>query len=192
MSSTTLRTLGSAAVLGGVAWICLAVMNVALGTNDDERLVLEGAGQYVLFTVFAAALALTIPAVIALHAHQRGADGRLGAIGARVACLGVAGQFGVVVTILVNGGDGPWFDVAAPLAILTWFVGSLLLGLAIRRAQLMPAWVGVGLPIAMLVAIVPAALGSSVATGVYLIVVGAGIARAASGGAPRRSVAARA
>jgi hypothetical protein len=30
-------------------------------------------------------------------------------------------------------GDGPWFDTAAPLAILTWVVGSVALGVAVRE-----------------------------------------------------------
>lgn len=71
------------------------------------------------------------------------------------------------------------------MAILTWLVGSILLGVAVRRAGLMPGWVGVGLPIAVILAIVFAELGTGVVTGAYLIAVGAGIARAAraSGGA---------
>lgn len=165
-------------------------MNVAQGTSNDQRLVLETTGAYVLFAVFAAALALTIPALVALHAHQRGADGRLGAAGVAVACAGVGGQFVVISTILVNGGDGPWFDIAAPVAILTWFVGSIVLGVAVHRARLMPGWVGVGLPIATVLAIVFAELGTGVVTGVYLIAVGAGIARAARAGG--QAIAARA
>jgi hypothetical protein len=192
VSPQTLRTLASATVVGGVLWIATAVMNVALGANDDKRLVLETTGDYALFAVFAAALALTIPALVALHVHQRGAAGRLGAAGVAVACAGVAGQFVVISTILVNGGDGPWFDIAAPVAILTWFVGSILLGIAVHRAGLLPGWVGAGLPIAMVMAIVPAALGSSVVTGAYLIAVGAGIVRAATAGEGARATVARA
>jgi hypothetical protein len=194
VSSQTLRTLASATVVGGVLWIATAVMNVAQGTitNDGQRLVLETTGSYALFAVFAAALALTIPALVALHAHQRGADGRLGAAGVAVACAGVAGQFVVISAILVNGGDGPWFDIAAPVAILTWLVGSILLGVAVHRAKLMPGWVGAGLPIAMLLAIVFAELGSSVLTGAYLIAVGAGIARAARAGGGAQATVARA
>lgn len=184
MSSQTLRLLASAAVVGGFCWIAAAGLNVALGQNDDVRLVLEGGAQYALFAVFAAALALTIPGLLALHAHQRGADGRLGRIGTAVAALGVGAQSIVICTILVEGGDGPWFDVAAPLAILTWFVGSVTLGVAVWRARVMPAWVGILLPIVTLLAVVVAEYGTSVAIGVFLIVVGLRIARATTAGVP--------
>lgn len=184
MSSKTLRLLASAAVVGGLCWIAIAVLNVALGSNDDVRLVLEGAGDYVLFAVFAAALALTIPGLLALHAHQRGADGRLGRIGTIVAALGAGAQCGVICTILVEGGDGPWFDTAAPLAILTWIVGSVVLGVAVRRAGLMPAWVGIALPIVTLLAIAGSPYGTSVLIGVFLIVVGSRMVRAATAGVP--------
>jgi len=70
-------------------------------------------------------------------------------------------------------------------------VGSVALGVAVRRAGLMPAWVGIGLPIATVLAIVGAAYGTSVMTGVFLIAVGSRMVRAAAtvgvpfAGAPR-------
>ncbi len=185
MSSKTLRLLAYAAVVGGMCWIATAVLSVTLGSNDDVRLVLEGAADYALFAAFAAALALTIPGLLALHAHQRGADGRLGAVATIIAATGAGAQCAVICTILIEGGDGPWFDTAAPLAILTWVVGSVALGVAVQRAGLMPAWVGIGLPIATVLAIVGAAYGTSVVTGVFLIAVGFRMVRAsATAGVP--------
>jgi hypothetical protein len=100
-----------------MCWIATAVLCVTLGSNDDVRLVLEGVADYALFAVFAAALALTIPGLLALHAHQRGADGRLRRIATIIAATGAGAQCAVICTILIEGGDGPWFDTAAPLAI---------------------------------------------------------------------------
>ncbi len=71
-------------------------------------------------------------------------------------------------------------------------VEGILLGVAVHRAGLLPGWVGAGLPIAMVMAIVPAALGSSAVTGAYLIAVGAGIVRAATAGGGARATVARA
>jgi hypothetical protein len=179
-----LRSFSFAAVAGGLCWIVSAVLNVAAGSNDDERIVLSGSFDYLLFVMFASAFALTVPGLLALHAHQRGADGRLGRVGAVVAAVGVGAQFVVIATLVANGGDGPWFDVAAPLAILTWFVGSIALGVAIRRAGQMPGWVGIALPIVTLFAIATAEYGTSVAIGVFLIVVGLRIAKATRAGTP--------
>lgn len=78
------------------------------------------------------------------------------------------------------------------MALLTWWVGSILLGVAVRCARLMPGWVGAGLPVAMILAIAFASLGSGVVTGAYLIAVGAGIVRAATAGGNARATAARA
>ena len=53
----------------------------------------------------------------------------------------------MIGAIVVNGAETSWFGIAAPLAILTWFVGSILLGVAVHRAGLMPRWVGIALPV---------------------------------------------
>ena len=192
MSSPKLRTLASAAVLGGGCWIVFAVSALASGSSSEKKVVLDGAGDYAGFGLFALCLALAVPAIAALHLHQRGADGRLGRIGAVVAMAGAAAQFVVISGIVVNGEETSWFGVAAPLAILTWFVGSVLLGIAVKRAGLMPAWVGIVLPIATALAIIGSDAGTSALIGAFQIVVGLRIARAAGASATLRPAGARA
>ncbi len=134
-----------------------------------------------------------MPGLLVLHLHQRGADGRLGRTGAAVAGAGAAGQCVVIAGIVVNGGETSWFGVGAALAILTWVVGSVLLGIAVRRARVLPDWVAVALPVATCFAIVGADYGSSVLIGAFQLIVGLRIVRTArAGGAPAAPLAAAA
>lgn len=184
MPSPLLRPLAAAAVAGGLCWIAFAVSGVlSASDNSNEKVVLEGAGDYLGFGLFALCLALAVTAVAALHLHHRGADGRLGRIGAIVAGAGAAAQCVVISGIVVNGEETSWFGVAAPLAILTWFAGSVVLGVAVYRAGLMPRWVAIALPIATAFAIVGSDAGTSVLIGAFQVVVGVRIVRAAGASA---------
>jgi hypothetical protein len=178
-------------VLGGVCWIAFAVSTLATAAQGEEKVKLDGAGDYAGFGLFAVSLALAVAAIAALHLHQRGADGRLGRAGAIVAAAGAAGQCIVISGIVVNGAETSWFGVAAPIAILTWFVGSVLLGVAVHRTRLMPTWVGIALPIVTAFAIVGSEGGTSVLIGAFQLVVGLRIAEAAGASATMRPAEAR-
>lgn len=187
MSSPILRPIASAAVAGGLCWVAFAVSAVlSTGNKSNEKADLSGTGDYLGFGLFALCLALSVAAVTALHLHHRGADGRLGRVGAIVAATGAAAQCVVISGIIVNGAETSWFGIAAPLAILTWFAGSVVLGVAIRRAGLMPGWVGIALPVVTAFAIVGSDAGTSALIGVFQIVVGLRIVRAAGAGAALR------
>ena len=182
MSPLKLRPIAAAATLGGACWLVFAISSVASGGGEDVRTVLETTGDYLGYSLFALCLALAVPAILAVHLHQRGADGRLGRSGAIVAMAGAAGQCVVISGIVVNGGDPPWFGIAAPIAIATWFAGSVLLGIATRRGGLLPKWVGLALPIATLFAIVGADYGSSALIAAFQLIVGVRILRATADG----------
>ena len=195
MPARNLRPLALAAVAGGACWIVLAlwaVLTASASEKDNPNGALTDAGDYFGFTVFAAALALTVAGLLALHLHQRGADGRLGRAGAAIAMAGAGAQCVVITGVIVNGEDTSWFGIAAPLAILTWIVGSVAFGVAIRRAKVLPGWVGIALPVATLLAIPGSEYGTSVLIGAFLIVAGTRVARAdGSAAAIRPSVAAQ-
>lgn len=186
MPLSKLRLLGRVAAIGGLCWIVFAVAAVLTSHAESTRPVLSTMTDYLGFGLFALCLALAVPALLALHLHQRGADGRLGRAGALLAMAGAAGQSIVILGIVVNGQETSWFGLAAPIAILTWVVGSVVLGIAIRRARLMPPWVAIALPVATLFAIVGADYGTSVFIGAFQIVVGLRIAGAAEAGTPAR------
>ena len=161
-----------AAVAGGLCWIAMAIGALATPARDQERLVLTETSDYVGHGIFAAALVLTVLALLGLHRLHGGADGALGRAGAVVAMLGCAGQSVVIGTIVATGEEPSWFGVAAPVAILTWFLGSIAFGVAIRRAGVLPRWAGIVLPIVTLFAIVGSEAGTSVLIGVFLIEMG--------------------
>lgn len=106
MSPLNLRLLAAAAVAGGACWIILAVTSVLQvgGDNAGEGAVeLTRTADYLGYGLFAAALALTLPGL--LHAHQRGADARLGRIGVLVALAGAGAQCVVISTLAVTGDE---------------------------------------------------------------------------------------
>jgi hypothetical protein len=180
MSSPLLRSLAPLTILGGACWVAFAISNLVAGETSSERVDLSTTGDYVGFGLFSLCLALSVPALAALHLYHRGADGRLGRAGAIVAVAGAAAQCVVITGIVVNGEETSWFGVGAPLAILTWVVGSVLLGVAISRAHVMPRWTGVALPLVTVFAIVGANAGTSVLIGAFQIVIGGRLARASS------------
>ena len=186
MSSPKLRLIAAATVAGGACWIAFAVNTLATAGQGEGKVTLDGAGDYVGFGLFAVSLALAVAAIAALHLHQRETDGRLGRIGAIVAAAGAAAQCIVISGILVNGAETSWFGIGAPIAILTWFVGSVLLGVATYRARVMPTWVGIALPVVTAFAIVGSEGGTSVLIGAFQIVVGVRIAQAAGASATLR------
>ncbi len=191
MSGQNLRALATASIAGGVCWLILAVTGILSPAQGSGRVELSGAGDYIGFGSFAAALLLTVPALLALHAHQRGADGRVGRIAVRVAMTGCAAQCVVISTILVTGEEPSWFGVAAPLAILTWFAGSVAFAVAIRRARVLPGWIAIVLPLVTAFAIVGSEGGTSVGIAAFLMVIGVQI-RNATGEVARSGQAARA
>jgi len=169
------RPLAITAVCAGACWIVFAVLSLVGGETTDAKLVLSSTGDYVGFGHFALSLGLTVPVMLGLRQA-----GRLGHAGAIVAAAGVGLQCIVISAILVNGEETSWFGVAAPLAILTWFAGSVALGVAIRRARVLPGWFGIVLPIATLFAIVGSDYGTSVLLGGLLVALGSGAVQSAS------------
>jgi hypothetical protein len=186
-SSSHLRPAARLAALGGACWLAFAVQGLlSRPESTDSRVVLSTTGDYVGFGLFAVCLALAVPALLAVHLHQRGADGRLGRAGCAIATCGAAAQSVVIAGIVVNGGETSWFGVGAPLAILTWFAGSIVLGVATRRAGVLPSWVAWTLPPATLLAVVGADYGLSAILGAFQIVVGARILGAGRSSLPGR------
>lgn len=175
---TRTRLLAQLTVAGGALWLAFAVQAALNGAGEGGAVVLATTAETLAFALFAASLALSAPAVAAIHLHQRGADGRLGRIGAVLAAGGAAAQAVVIGAIVVEGAETSWFGIGAPVAILTWVVGSVLLGVATRRARVLPGWVGVALPIATAFAIVGSDAGTSALLGVLQLVVGLRLVRA--------------
>ena len=183
-SASSLRPLALATVTGGLAWVTFAVAAILSPKGDEAnvKVVLSGTSDYLGWGLFALCLGLSVAALLALHLHHRGADGRVGRAGALLAMAGAAGQCVVISTIVVTGVEPTWFNAVAPVAILTWVVGSVVFGVAIRRARVLPGWVGIVLPVATVFAIVGSDYGSSLLIGTFQLFAGLRIARAAAAG----------
>lgn len=189
MNPRAIRTLAIAGMTGAVCWTVMTVSALLTDPRPPGKVSLEGTSDYLGFANFAAALALTVCALLALHLHHRGADGRLGRIAASVAMAGCAGQCLVITTIAATGEEPWWFGIAAPVAIFTWFAGSIAFGVAIRRARVLPGWVGAVLPVVTLFAIVGSEAGTSLMIAAFLVVVGRRLVRATSAEAAPKTAA---
>lgn len=186
MSSPPLRPVALAAAAGGACWLAFGAQAAGSPNTERAKVDLSGVGDYLGWGLFALCLALSVAGVLALHLHHRGADGRLGRAGALVAMAGAGGQCVVISTIVVTGEEPTWFNAAAPAAIFTWLIGSIVLAVAIRRARILPVWVAVALPVATLFAIIGSDYGTSVLIGALQLVTGLRILRASDATAPGR------
>lgn len=174
-SSNLVRWGGIAAVVAGLVWIVLVLFSPR---DAPDVLFFSGSSGKVIFIV---ALLSQVTGIAGLYVLQRGRHGRFGAVGALVAFVGFAIEliFVVVVSLGVGEGGGMVSLVLAlllALGVILSFVGLALLGIAILRTRTLPSWFGVllivGLPAAVILAIVLGALASWVAYGIFWLLVG--------------------
>ena len=174
-SSNLVRWGGIAAVVAGLVWIVLVLFSPR---DASDVLFFSGSSGKVIFIV---ALLSQVTGTAGLYVLQRGRNGQFGAVGALVAFVGFAIEliFVVVVSLGVGEGGGMVSLVLAlllALGVMVSFVGLALLGIAILRMRTLPRWFGVllivGLPGAVILAIVLGALASWVAYGIFWLLVG--------------------
>ena len=173
-SSNLVRWGGIAAVVAGLVWIVLVLFSPQ---DASDVLFFSGSSGKVIFIV---ALLSQVTAIAGLYVLQRGRNGQFGAVGALVAFVGFAIEliFVVVVSLVGEGGGIVSLVLALLLAlgVIVSFVGLALLGIAILRMRTLPSWFGVllivGLPAAVILAIVLGALASWVAYGIFWLLIG--------------------
>ena len=101
----------------------------------------EGSLSWLLIeTCDAVAEAGLVLALLGVHARQRHAAGRLGAVGAAI-CVGATAML-VVSTVmwLLPMTDGILLDILFNGALIGWLVGFPVLGIATWRAGVLPRW----------------------------------------------------
>lgn len=156
---------GVAAVLGGLAWLLLSVVQA---TNPTFDAVLDSPIDYVNDATFTVALVCTAVAVVGL---------KFVGIAPRPAALLVAGGYLLIAVGVVAGlalGHSPdWFVVVGLPGNLLAIVGMIWLGIAIIRRRTLPVWAGVLAILAGLFAVVMSELGTSAITGVFWLYIGA-------------------
>jgi hypothetical protein len=174
-SSNLVRWGGIAAVVAGLVWIVLVLFSPQ---DASDVLFFSGSSGKVIFIV---ALLSQVTAIAGLYVLQRGRNGQFGAVGALVAFVGFAIELIFVVVVSLGGGEGGGMvslvlALLLALGVIVSFVGLALLGIAILRMRTLPSWFGVllivGLPAAVILAIVLGALASWVAYGIFWLLVG--------------------
>lgn len=143
MANTAIRRGATAGLLGGVGWVLFPWGTPFAEAEEGVTPALGQAGSGLYF-----ALLLVVPAALllvgltGLHALHRERYGRLGRVGAGVTGVGLAamlvGLGWETVTIGFSGEENALGHVIWMLGFLLLLPGSVVLGLAVRRARVLP------------------------------------------------------
>ena len=122
------RILHIAPLFGALAYAIVAVVELAHGGFDQStNHTINSTAEYVVTAGFAAALMLTAPGYLALGR-------RFGAVRASQVIVAATLILSVTTwTSVIRGADAGFFDVLAPLCIVTWLGASIALAVAARR-----------------------------------------------------------
>jgi len=160
----TNRFAARAAAIGGAALLACGIGELLSPQHSQSRVV--GVSGHLILGFFALGCIAVAPTFVVL-AH------RVSSKSARYA--GAAAFAGTLllgltsITSLVNGTDLGLFNLLAPITNAGWFVGSLVLCVALLRAKRLPAALAIGLVVAYVAAIPLATLGGGLIAGVYFV-----------------------
>ena len=163
---TNTRNLRSlAAVAGGAAFAFTGAIQ-ATQEFEGTHNTIDTTAEYLVTGALPVALVLTIPMYHLL--------GRLGRA-PRAAAVAIAAQ--VVLSLMcvisvVNGEDASFFNAVAPVCLLTWLAGSVVLARGLRRTGSVPAPVAFALPALLITTFMLSPIGGAMLTGGYWIAVG--------------------
>jgi hypothetical protein len=149
---------------GGIAGLvaaALLILSAILNQMSPVQQTYDSAASYLYRGVALAAYIAMIVAVLGIHALHSGTPryGRLGVIGAGLTIAGYA-IIAVVTVISMVLGRASLLTIRLPGAVLL-IIGSILLGVIIIRARLLPWWCGVLLIVAFPLGAVANAIFSS-------------------------------
>jgi hypothetical protein len=165
--SLSRRVAGRAAFLAGAAWAADGVVQLVHSQRDTGSDVVGVAG-YANLSLFAVALVLVSPALVALGELAGTPAAR---IAGRAAAAGTLVLGLTCVTSLVHGRDYGFFIVVAPLTNAAWLLGSIVLAVALWRTRTAPRTLAIGLPLAWIGTIPLATFGGGLLTGAYWMAV---------------------
>jgi hypothetical protein len=149
---------------GGIAGLvaaALLILSAILNQMSPVQQTYDSAASYLYRGVALAAYIAMIVAVLGIHALHSGTPryGRLGVIGTGLTIAGYA-IIAVVTVISMVLGRASLLTIRLPGAVLL-IIGSILLGVIIIRARLLPWWCGVLLIVAFPLGAVANAIFSS-------------------------------
>ena len=169
MNSTRSHITALATLVGGAAYAFAGALQL---TNDfgGTHNTIDSTAEYLVTAGFALALFLIGPMYRLL--------GRLAGAG-RAGGAAMAAQYvlGALTTIsVVNGEDLAIFNLLAPLCLLAWLAGTVLVARALKRTGVVPVAVAHALPFAQVVTIALSFVGGPMLTGAFWLVVGSRMA----------------
>jgi hypothetical protein len=156
MSSKVKRG-GIAGLVAAALWIISAILNQMTPVQQTY----DSAASYLYRGIALAAYIAMIVAVLGIHALHSGTPryGRLGVTGTALTITGYA-IIAVIAVISIVVGQASLLNLRIPGAVLL-IIGSILLGVIIIRARLLPWWCGVLLIVAFPLGAVANAIFSS-------------------------------
>jgi hypothetical protein len=149
-SSKLIRWGGLAAILASLMYVVEVTIDLLTPGQPDGHL----ATDYVYEAAWGAAFALLVLTLLALRALHKGTYGRLGTTAFFVTVIGhglmVIKSSSIVMTGVLSGfqavQEAHWFwDAIFLPAIVLSIVGTVLLGIATLRANVLPRWLGAAL-----------------------------------------------
>jgi hypothetical protein len=134
--------------IAGVAAAALLILSTILYLLSPVQRTYDTASSYLYLGVTLAAYIAVIVAVLGIHALHSGSP-RYGRLGATVTVLTVAGYAIIAVMTVISMVQGyPSFPYVRLAGAGVLLIGSVLLGVIILRARLLPWWCGVLLIVA--------------------------------------------
>src|SRR5215213_10594494 len=137
MSSDMVRWGGLAGLAAGVVFLLSGILTLIA----PPQMIAGSLSYYLIEVVLVVAFALTLVAIVGLHALQRGRYGRLGAAGSLLTFLGYAIVLVSAHLTTLAGGEPIYF--VRLMGGLVMVVGSILLGIMTLYARVLSWWCGV-------------------------------------------------
>jgi hypothetical protein len=163
MSTPSTRRLGAAAALGGIAFLGLAISNLANPPFDGT---FDSPAEYA-HEALSLATALSIAGLVALRRVQGAPRGAV--------AMAAGGHLLIMLGIAIGlalGEDPAWFGAIAAPGLLLWLIGTVRLGVHTWRAGALPRWTAVALALTIPVGMMLGEVGGSVVPGVLWLYLG--------------------
>ena len=142
VSSHLLRWSGLAALVGGVLYAVLSILEFLLFGGQSDSAAVTSSAWFVVEVAYVLAATLLILGLVGLYVLQAEPAGRLGLVGFVVALAG---------TVMLAGTDwsaaffGPWVAEAAPDLLVTEPAGTMTAGIALTLVLFALGWFLFGL-----------------------------------------------
>jgi hypothetical protein len=153
---------GILAALGAIACAAQGIIEIAHGGLPEK---VTTASEHAGLALFAAALVLVLPALLALGRRAGSSQPAL------IAAAGLAALAAASVVADAVGHDPFIFAVVAPIANAAWLGGFVWLAVRLTRRRLVPRAIAIGLPISYLCTIPLATHGGGILAAIYWLMV---------------------